>query len=77
MDPGNARATAGIANLLVFYRSYAYRACSAGQWTRCGIIVRAGLSVDGQDEYLLQLQDAAAAGETGGSPALPPAPAAD
>ncbi len=77
MDPGNARATAGIANLLVFYRSYAYRACSAGRWTQCGIIVRAGLSVDGQDEYLLQLQDAAAAGEAGGSPALPPAPAAD
>ncbi|KAA2285652.1 serine/threonine-protein kinase [Arenimonas fontis] len=76
MDPGNARARAGIANLLVFYRSYAYRACSAGRWTQCGIIVRAGLGVDGRDEYLLMLQDAAAAGEAGGNPELPAAPPA-
>ncbi|HLS83296.1 MAG TPA: serine/threonine-protein kinase [Arenimonas sp.] len=76
LDPDNARARAGIAALLAFYRSYAHRACSAGSWTQCGIIVRAGLGVDRQDSYLLQLQDAVAEGEAGGDPELPPAPPA-
>lgn len=75
LDPENARARAGIAGIVAFYRNFAYKACSAGRWVQCGVIVRAGLAVDGEDPYLRQLQDVAVAGEAGGSPALPPAPA--
>lgn len=76
LDPENARARTGIAGIVAFYRNFGYRACSVERWVQCGVIVRAGLAVDGQDPYLRQLQDAAAAGEAGGSPTLPPAPAA-
>ena len=75
LDPDNARARAGIANIVAFYRSYSFRLCELGRWVQCGIIVRAGLDVDPQDAYLLQMQDAARQGEEGGSPAIPPAPA--
>lgn len=77
LDPDNARARAGIAGIVAFYRNFAYKACVAERWVQCGVIVRAGLAVDGEDPYLRQLQDAAAAGEAGGAPALPPAPAAN
>ena len=60
-----------------FYRNFGYRACAVERWVQCGVIVRAGLAVDGQDPYLRQLQDAASAGEAGGSPVLPPAPASN
>ena len=75
LDPENARARAGIAGIVAFYRSFGYRACAVERWVQCGVIVRAGLAVDGQDPYLRQLQDAVVAGEAGGSPTLPPAPA--
>ncbi|MCX7034898.1 MAG: serine/threonine-protein kinase [Arenimonas sp.] len=75
LDPDNARARAGIAGIVAFYRSFAYKACVAERWVQCGVIVRAGLAVDDQDAYLRQLQNAAVDGEAGGSPVLPPAPA--
>ena len=75
LDPDNARARAGIAGIVAFYRGFAFKACDRGQWVQCGIIARAGLSVDGQDPYLLQLQDAVASAESGATPALPPPPA--
>ncbi|MBW8367491.1 MAG: protein kinase [Arenimonas sp.] len=75
LDPENARARAGIAGIVAFYRGFAYKACASERWVQCGVIVRAGLAVDGEDPYLRQLQDAAVQGEDGGSPALPPAPA--
>lgn len=77
LDPENARARAGVAGIVAFYRNFAYKACVAERWVQCGVIVRAGLAVDGEDAYLRQLQDAAVAGEAGGSPTLPPAPAAN
>jgi hypothetical protein len=77
LDPENARARAGVAGIVAFYRGFAHRACAAERWVQCGVIVRAGLAVDGEDPYLRQLQDAAVQGEDGGSPALPPAPAAN
>ena len=43
---------------------------------QCRFLIRKGLAVDGTDAYLLQLQDAAVAGEAGESPTLPPAPPA-
>ncbi len=76
LDPENARARAGIAGIVAFYRGFAYKACAAQRWVQCGVIARAGLAVDGEDAYLLQLQDVAVQGEDGGTPALPPAPAA-
>ena len=45
-------------------------------WVPCGNIVRAGLEADPDDAFLLQLRDAAAAGESGQTPTLPPAPPA-
>jgi len=75
LDPENARARAGIAGIVAFYRSFGHKACTAERWVQCGFIVRAGLAVDGQDAYLRQLQDAAVQGGEGGSPTLPPAPA--
>lgn len=74
LDPENARAQAGIAGIVQFYRSFAYKACASEKWVQCGVIVRAGLGVDGEDVYLRQLQDAAVQGEAGGQPTLPPAP---
>lgn len=76
LDPENARARAGIAGIVAFYRGFAYKACAAERWVQCGVIARAGLAVDGDDAYLRQLQDVAVQGEDGGTPALPPAPAA-
>ncbi|MBP6626972.1 MAG: protein kinase, partial [Arenimonas sp.] len=76
LDPENARAKAGIAGVVAFYRSFAYKACAAQRWTQCGVIARSGLAVDGEDAYLKQLQEAAAAGEMGEAPSLPPAPPA-
>ncbi len=74
LDPDNARAKAGIADIVAFYRRNAYQACERGSWVPCGFLVRKGLAVDAGDEYLLQLRDAAVAGEGGGSPTLPAAP---
>ncbi len=74
LDPDNPRAQAGIAGIVQFYRSFGYKACAAERWVQCGVIVRAGLAVDGADTYLRLLQDASVQGESGGSPTLPPAP---
>ncbi len=74
MDPGNARAIAGIAEVVKFYRTYSYQACERGQWVQCGFLVRKGLAVDDQDPYLRQMQEAARAGEAGETTTLPPAP---
>lgn len=76
LDPENARARAGVANIVAFYRSFAHRYCDRGQWVNCGVIVRAGLAVDGEDAFLRQLQDAVTASESGETPVLPPAPPA-
>ncbi len=74
LDPENARAKAGVAGVVAFYRSFGHKACAAQRWTQCGVIARSGLAVDGEDAYLKQLQEAAAAGEMGEVPVLPPAP---
>ncbi len=75
LDPENARARAGLAAILAYYRRQSFRLCERGLWTQCGVIARVGLDVDPADPYLLQIRDAAADGEAGGAPALPPAPA--
>ena len=75
LDPENARARAGIAGIVAFYRNFGYKACAVERWVQCGVIVRAGLAVDDQDPYLRQLQDVAAEAEAGGAPVLPAAPA--
>lgn len=74
LDPDNARAIAGITNVVAFYRTYSYQACERAQWVQCGFLVRKGLAVDGGDPYLRQMQEAARAGEAGETPTLPPAP---
>ena len=76
LAPENARARAGIAGIVAFYRRIAYELCERGSWVQCRFLIRKGLAVDGTDAYLLQLQDAAVAGEAGESPTLPPAPPA-
>lgn len=76
LDPENARAKAGIAGIVAFYRGFGHKACAAGRWAQCGVIVRAGLAVDPGDAYLLALQDAVVSAESGEEPALPPAPPA-
>ncbi len=76
LQPENARALAGISSIVAFYRSYSFRLCEKGMWVPCGNIVRAGLEADPDDAFLLQLRDAAAAGESGQTPTLPPAPPA-
>ncbi|MBY4596749.1 serine/threonine protein kinase [bacterium BD-1] len=74
-DPGNARARAGIAAIVAFYRSFAHKACDIGRWGQCRLLVARGLSIAPDDAYLRQLQDAALSGEAGGTPTLPPPPA--
>ncbi|WP_460456267.1 protein kinase domain-containing protein [Arenimonas alkanexedens] len=74
LDPENARAKAGVAGIVAFYRSFGHKACAAGRWAQCGVIVRAGLTVDPADAYLRELQDAVALAESGDEPALPAAP---
>ncbi|HEU0154381.1 MAG TPA: serine/threonine-protein kinase [Arenimonas sp.] len=76
LDPENVRAKAGIAGIVAFYRSFGHKACAAGRWAQCGVIVRAGLAVDPGDAYLRELQDAVATAESGDAPTLPPAPPA-
>jgi hypothetical protein len=76
LDPENARAKAGIAGIVAFYRSFGHKACAAERWAQCGVIVRAGLAVDPDDAYLRQLQDAVVGAESGEVPTLPPAPPA-
>ena len=75
IDPDNARARAGIAGIVAFYRRYGHQACDRGLWTQCRFIVGKGLAIDAEDPYLRQLQDAALAGEGGQVPTLPPPPA--
>jgi len=75
VDPGNARAHAGIARIVAFYRRFAHRACDQGRWVQCGLIAGRGLGLDPQDAYLQRLQDAARQGREGGSPDLPAPPA--
>jgi hypothetical protein len=74
LDAENARARAGIADIVAFYRRNAYSLCERGSWVQCRFIVRKGLAVSGEDEYLLKLQDVAIAGESGEEPTLPEAP---
>jgi serine/threonine-protein kinase PpkA len=74
LDPDNARAHAGIAKIVAFWRRNAYALCEKGRWTQCGFIVRKGLAIEPADAYLLQLQDVVAVGVEGGEPALPPPP---
>jgi len=75
LDPDNARATAGIAGIVAFYRRYSWQACDRGLWTQCRFFAGKGLAIDEADPYLRQLQDAALEGEGGGQPALPAPPA--
>ena len=75
IDPENARARAGVANVVAFYRSNAYEACNLGRWVQCQVLVMKGQAIDPADTYLQQLQDAAIAGKEGGNPTLPAPPA--
>jgi hypothetical protein len=75
IDPENARARAGVANVVAFYRSNAYEACNLGRWVQCQVLVMKGQAIDPADAYLQQLQDAAIAGKEGGNPTLPAPPA--
>jgi hypothetical protein len=71
----NARAKAGIAAIVAYYRKNAQLLCEHGQWGNCGVIARQGLKVDPSDETLVKLDAASAAGSAGETPALPPLPA--
>ena len=73
--PDNARAKAGIAAIVSYYRNFAYKACERGQWGNCGFIARQGMKVDPSDEYLIKINAAADAGTRGETPRLPPLPA--
>jgi hypothetical protein len=73
-QPDNARAKAGIGKLLAFYRKYSYKTCSRGLWTQCAINAAQGMRVDPADDFLLKINDAAASGERGETPKLPPDP---
>lgn len=73
-QPDNARAKAGVASIVAFFRKMSHRACSAQLWTQCQIAAQSGLDVDPADETLIRLQAAAESGlrgETPGIPALP------
>ena len=73
-QPDNARAKAGIAAIIRYYQGKARLACTGSQWGNCGFIARLGLTVDPSDDTLLKLDAAAAAGERGETPTLPPLP---
>ena len=73
-QPDNARAKAGVASIVAFFRKMSHRACSAQLWTQCQIAAQSGLDIDPADETLIRLQAAAESGlrgETPGIPALP------
>ena len=71
----NARAKAGIAAIVGYYRKSAHLLCEHGQWGNCGYIARQGLKIAASDETLLKLDAAAASGDRGETPTLPPLPA--
>ena len=73
-QPENARAKAGMDQLLAFYRKYSYLTCKRGLWTQCAINASEGMRVDPSDDFLLKINDAAATGERGETPKLPPDP---
>jgi serine/threonine protein kinase len=73
-QPDNARAKAGIENLLVFYRKFAYMACKMQRWPQCAITAKNGMLVDPADSVLLKLDATAEAGDRGENPKLPPDP---
>ena len=75
MDPQNARATAGIANIVAFYRRYAFEFCNTGRWVQCQLFATQGQEIDPDDPYLRQLLEAAVAGSNGETPTLPDPPA--
>ena len=74
-DSANARANAGIAAIVAYYRSMSYQLCAQEMWTPCGITARNGLSIQPGDETLIKLNEAAGLGEAGEKPSLPPKPA--
>ena len=73
-QPENARAKAGIASLLGFYRKMSYKACQIQRWPQCGITAGEGMRIDPTDDFLTKINAAAEAGERGESPKLPPDP---
>ncbi|KFL35554.1 hypothetical protein N788_08810 [Arenimonas donghaensis DSM 18148 = HO3-R19] len=75
LDPENARARAGVAKIVAFYRRVSYEACDRGRWVPCQLFVSKGQAIDPDDPYLKQLQDAAIAGINGENPVLPDPPA--
>jgi hypothetical protein len=74
IDPQNQRALQGMANIGVFYASYAWRLCEQQQWQACGLIARQGMQADPSNATLIRLNEASAAGERGESPNLPAQP---
>lgn len=75
VDPQNARATAGVANIVAFYRRYAFEFCNTGRWVQCQLFATKGQEIDPDDPYLKQLLEAAVAGSNGETPTLPAPPA--
>lgn len=73
-QPDNARARAGVAALVAFFRTMGHRACSAGLWVQCRIQAQNGLDIDPADETLIRLNAAADAGERGETPNIPALP---
>jgi serine/threonine protein kinase len=73
-QPENVRAKAGLEKLLAFYRKYSYLTCKRGLWTQCSINASEGMRVDPADDFLLKINAAAATGERGETPKLPPDP---
>ncbi|HMB57871.1 MAG TPA: serine/threonine-protein kinase [Arenimonas sp.] len=74
-QPDNARAKAGVAAIVSFFRSKSYELCKLELWAPCGVTARNGLAIDQGDETLIKLNAAAALGESGEKPTLPPEPA--
>lgn len=73
-QPDNARAKAGVAAIVAFFRKMSHRACSAQLWTQCQIAAQSGLDVDPADETLIRLHAAAESGQRGETPGIPALP---
>ncbi len=73
-DPGNVRAQAGVSAIVAYFRDKSHELCTLELWTPCGITARNGLAIAPGDATLIKLNEAAALGESGEKPTLPPKP---
>ncbi len=75
VDPENARAKKGIAEIVNYFSGNAYQACEQERWTGCGFLVRTALAIEPGNVFLQDLEKAQQAAERGEAYKLPPKPA--